>query len=186
MNNLNAELFRIFNSAAGIHPVTDGVFAFVSEGLGVVVAFVSSAYLVWYCLSAGETKRQTIRAVFLYVFPAVLALVISEILKELIAVARPFIALDGVTVLTPHGGMDSFPSGHAIVYSALAVSAFFVHRRMTVWVASAAVVIALARIIAGVHWPFDIAVGWLIGVCVAAAFFKVFEYWKLAKIKEKA
>jgi undecaprenyl-diphosphatase len=82
---------------------------------------------------------------------------------------------------------NSFPSGHAIFASASAFGAlFFVSVRRGLWVPVffvLGILMCLARIFAGVHYPLDIAAGWVVGsvgpfivsaLCARPAFDRVF------------
>ncbi len=63
----------------------------------------------------------------------------------------------------------SFPSGHAVVFFALATAVFILDRRWGIWFFGGAVVISLARIYVGVHWPLDVFAGALIGIASGLA-----------------
>jgi undecaprenyl-diphosphatase len=73
-----------------------------------------------------------------------------------------------------HGGMDSFPSGHAMFFGALAMSLFFVHKRMGYLYFVVALIVGLARIAAGVHFPVDIFVSYILGIIIAYIFKLIF------------
>ncbi|HTI67149.1 MAG TPA: phosphatase PAP2 family protein [Caulobacteraceae bacterium] len=95
-------------------------------------------------------------------------------LKLLLARARPD--------LVPHHDLvysNSFPSGHAmltpVVFLTLAaiVSAGEPRRSVRTLLVGAAAALVLAvgvsRVYLGVHWPTDVAAGWLLGAAIAAA-----------------
>jgi undecaprenyl-diphosphatase len=104
---------------------------------------------------------------------------ISSIGKEFFDRPRPD--------LVPHGSLvytASFPSGHsmmaAVAYLTLGVliARVLPQRRQKVYVLSIAVVLTLlvgiSRVYLGVHWPTDVAAGWLAGaawavICVLVA-----------------
>ncbi len=94
----------------------------------------------------------------------IFAYLITAIMKVSFAIPRPF--LSGVQSLFLYGGYNSFPSGHATIFAALTVSMFLFHRRRGWWFFFSALAIGVARVIAGVHYPIDIIVGYLVGtVC---------------------
>ena len=77
---------------------------------------------------------------------------------------------------------EAFPSGHStsatVAYGLMVVlvAAYAHHRRTVLWTAGLAVImivgVGLSRIYLGVHWPTDVAAGWLLGVfwlCTGAA-----------------
>jgi undecaprenyl-diphosphatase len=106
---------------------------------------------------------------------------ISSIGKEFFDRPRPD--------LVPHGSLvytASFPSGHsmmaAVAYLTLGVliARVLPQRRQKVYVLSIAVILTLlvgvSRVYLGVHWPTDVAAGWLAGaawavLCVLVARF---------------
>jgi len=64
-------------------------------------------------------------------------------------------------------GISSFPSGHTATFFALAVAMFFFNRRLGWWFTISAVLVALARVLTGVHWPSDILAGMIVGIVSA-------------------
>ena len=63
----------------------------------------------------------------------------------------------------------SFPSAHAAWFFALALVVFFANRKWGWWFIALAVLMGLARIYAGVHWPMDIVGGAIVGLLSAWA-----------------
>lgn len=65
-------------------------------------------------------------------------------------------------------GWSSFPSDHAVLWFLLAMTVFYVSRRLGILLlAYVCVTLCFARIYLGVHYPSDIFVGALIGIGVA-------------------
>jgi undecaprenyl-diphosphatase len=106
-------------------------------------------------------------------------IVLSSVGKEVFDRPRPD--------LVPHGSLvytASFPSGHsmmaAVAYLTLGVliARVLPQRRQKAYVLSVAVILAvlvgISRVYLGVHWPTDVAAGWLAGaawavICVLVA-----------------
>lgn len=99
-------------------------------------------------------------------FSGFLAYFISEILKILFHTTRPFLALPNVQALFTESSY-AFPSGHATFFSALAFAIFFLHKKAGYVFICFAVLIGVARIVAGVHFPVDILGGFVLGGLVA-------------------
>ena len=76
---------------------------------------------------------------------------------------RPFVALD-FQPLFNHANESSFPSGHAAIFFALATGVYFYNKKLGLFFFSAAILIGLARITGGVHWPSDIVAGAIVGI----------------------
>src|SRR3989344_2289030 len=73
-------------------------------------------------------------------------------------------------------GVSSFPSGHAAVFFALAIAVFFINRKLGYWFFAGAILIGLARIFTGVHWPMDIIAGFFVGVISAYLVKKLLKF----------
>lgn len=95
-----------------------------------------------------------------------LVLGVTKIIKELVAYPRPFLGLD-IDPLLIHGGLDSFPSGHAAIFFAIAGVMGFYEKKTRWFFLISAIIIGIARIMVGVHYPLDILVGAGIGFGVA-------------------
>lgn len=104
---------------------------------------------------------------FFTFFPAIAAFVAADGIKFFFPAIRPFAALNFMPLVLGENPMASFPSTHASIFAALAVTIFFHNKKIGVWFLLGALVIGLARIAAGIHWPSDILAGFLFGGLVA-------------------
>lgn len=106
---------------------------------------------------------------------------ISVLFKLFIYAPRPFV-VNGTPNIFLVGDTTSFPSGHTVIFFALA-AAFYLHRQKTtgIFFFIAAALVAISRVIAGAHYLIDILAGAMIGILVAYLFEKVF--WKMVKKK---
>jgi len=110
--------------------------------------------------------RNDWRGIFFIPFVAGFARLIAEILKNMIHTSRPSIALANVTSLFVETGY-AFPSGHATIISALAFGIYFKNKSLGYVFMFVALLIGLARIAGGVHFPIDILGGYAVGFLVA-------------------
>lgn len=99
-------------------------------------------------------------------FSGGLAWGLAKILKILIHTPRPFEVFPQIQSLFTETGY-AFPSGHTAVASAVAFALFFTHKKVGYIFIFFTLIIGLARIIAGVHFPVDILGGFILGVLVA-------------------
>ncbi len=90
-------------------------------------------------------------------------LIVDAGLKELMWRARPFEVVPDVRVLVGRPVTSSFPSGHAAsaFAGALATARVLPEARWLWWTLAAA--IAYSRLYVGVHFPFDVLAGALLG-----------------------
>lgn len=180
----NLSIFHTINSIAGRSYAFDQLIIFLSNWFGYVLL---AGLLVFFVLRI--YKRQNPRnisgtlppiryystvleegwSIFVVLVAAITAYATAVAIKEMVVSPRPFEVLSNAHVLYTHGGGDSFPSGHATFYMALAVSLFFYHRRIALVYFLGALIIGLARIAVGVHWPLDIFGGWVLGGSIGVA-----------------
>lgn len=168
---MNNQIFYFFYNLAHKSEIFDQIAVFFADTFPYVVVMLAGLFLLFHHEIAQaedpfrvfwEKKREIIK-----VFGAsFLAYFISEIFKFLFHTPRPFVALLDVSSLFTQGGY-AFPSGHATFFSALAFSIFFMHKKAGYVFMVFALLIGVARIVAGVHFPVDILGGFILGGVVA-------------------
>jgi membrane-associated phospholipid phosphatase len=132
------------------------VLTFFSDGL---VSFI--ILLPWI-----RRKPHLIWAVLL---AAILFTLIGQGLKRIVDVPRPpqVLPAESFHLIGPDWGQHAFPSGHtAMIFMLAGAFVFTISRTWLRWLLIAlASLIALSRVVVGVHWPLDIlagsAIGWL-------------------------
>ncbi|MDZ7660321.1 phosphatase PAP2 family protein [Fodinibius sp.] len=169
MNELNIQLFLLLNTLAGKSEILDAIFLFLSEGAGLTLAIGVLLYLLY------REGRKFVYPFIAIFAPATAAFVYTQILKRLFLTERPPLFFDEITVLFEHGGADAFPSGHAATYGALAIAALYYNKKLGGFLFVIAVLIAIARVVAGVHWPVDIIAGFIIGALFVYAYRELFH-----------
>lgn len=160
---MNESIFHAINNLAGQNPFLDQFFIFISNAFGYVLIGGLLFFLAFH-----EDKKQGVRDVVVVLSAAVGAYLVAKIIKTLFPHLRPFEALSDAHVLYTHEGGDSFPSGHATFYMALASSLFFYHRKIAFAYFVGALIIGFGRVAVGVHWPLDVLAGFFIGGFVGA------------------
>jgi len=92
--------------------------------------------------------------------------------------ARPFMVLPNVHQLisTSVGeNFQSFPSGHAIFFFAVAMTVYRFNKKLGAWFFLGALAMGLARVFAGVHWPSDILGGAFIGIATGWLTYRYYQ-----------
>lgn len=100
-------------------------------------------------------------------FSALLALGIAQLIADLWARPRPYIAHPDVHLFIAPSHDPSFPSDHATAAFAIAVALLLRHRRAGWLALGLATVLSIARVAVGTHYPADVAAGALIGAAAA-------------------
>jgi undecaprenyl-diphosphatase len=76
--------------------------------------------------------------------------------------ARPFVN-NNVNLLFEHQG-SSFPSGHTAFFFALSTIIYFYNKKIGALFFLSSILIVLARVFSGIHWPSDILAGLIVGI----------------------
>jgi undecaprenyl-diphosphatase len=123
-----------------------------------------------------EPERHNPRDTLLYVLLiCVPLLLLTRLMASLLPfrvrpLHNPLLHLKIAFTMSPEEfeGWSSFPSDHAVLFSALAAGLYLVSRRLGLWMyLYTAIFILLPRVYLGIHYPSDIVVGALLGLAAA-------------------
>jgi lipid A 4'-phosphatase len=155
-----------------IGPVTRAIFAFVTKlGEGGVYLVPLGLVFLWAWLRHEELWAT--RAGFLFVTIAIPG-ILADIMKPVFARARPVLLfrenLFGFTWGSPHANAWSFPSGHSITVTALAIVLYSIYPPAWPAYALLALAVMASRVILDAHYLSDVIAGFYIGAAFAWAF----------------
>jgi len=156
-------IFQFFHNFAGRYAFLDSVGIFFAKYLPYLMVIA----LIIFLLKQKGWQNQ----IYLFIQMALAAILsrglFTEIIRFLYNRERPFSALGFQPLISD--SHPSFPSGHMTFYFALALVIFYVNRRWGRWFLILTILVGLARIFVGVHWPSDI----LGGIAVAIISFLI-------------
>ncbi len=132
---------------------------FCAHYLPFFVAFSSFLFIL-------SQKSRVMSFMIIYGGVAV-ALAVLFAIQILVARERPFEVIASIKSLIGRPLNSSFPSGHAVFFSALASGIYLSNKELGLIFALCAILIGVSRIVVGVHWPSDILVGLVLGWLVA-------------------
>jgi len=162
LQNIDAQLFYFLNVTLA-NPVTDKLMPFITERNHWFIFYV----LIWLYLvfKGGRTGRVS---AFLVLLLILLSDQVSDnIIKPFFARVRPCHTLPGAHLLINCSEAFSFPSNHAVNNFAAATLFSHFYPGMKGFLFTGAAIMALSRVMCGVHYTFDIIGGAVIGMIFA-------------------
>ena len=136
-----------------------GLYKLVVWGVKLLPGIVYAAYPLLIGYLAIWHRENLLRGILV---PAIGFLLVT-VLRAWINAPRPYEAM-GIPAITPKDTKGkSFPSRHAACGSVIAVTAIFTAPVLGWALLVISLLIALSRVLAGVHYIRDVTVGWLLG-----------------------
>ena len=160
MNSFDQSLFRAFYSLAHQNRFFDGLIIFLASYLTYFLIVLAIILL----FVKEKDWRRRLYALSVFLISIILSRgLITEIIRFFYNRPRPFLALH-FTPLIKQDLAGSFPSGHMTFYFVLALSIFLLNKKWGWFFVAGVILMGLARIFVGVHWPSDILGGILIAL----------------------
>ena len=163
---MDASLYRAVNRLAArtgwAHPL---FIAYAKYGVLLFAALLLAGW--WLARRSGDIDA--VAAVVWAGAGAVVALGVGQVIGHAIDRARPYAVMPTAHVLVTRTSDFSFPSDHATAVGAVAAGLWLAHRRLGILAAGLAVVMAVARVYVGAHYPGDVAGGLLLGAGIVVA-----------------
>lgn len=162
--NLNIDLFYFINNDLA-NPLFDVIMPHLSDCGGFVTLLVLCILAILVLRHYKKEKYLEIAKMCLYAL--VLSGIIAACLKLTYHSPRPFTVLEHVRQLVVPTEPNSFPSGHSS--SSMSVVTVLVwclrdNKILITLLIAFALLVAFSRVYVGVHYPFDVFVGALVGV----------------------
>ena len=158
--NLDFYLFGEINRFAGKYFWLDTLAIFFAQYFEYIFIFLLILFLT-------RNFKKYIYMIVEAFFAAILAKeIFVDIIRQLWPKFRPFVEKQ-IYLLIQHPVTASFPSAHAAFYFAIATTIYLYHKKAGLVFLISALLISMARVFSGVHWPSDIIVGALVGIISA-------------------
>ncbi|MEV4539860.1 phosphatase PAP2 family protein [Asanoa sp. NPDC049518] len=149
-------------------PASVHVFMAHFTELGILVLAVLWALVFWRTRRAPD---RTMAAALVGGVGVVVSYGISESTKTFLDAERPCRTFSDLRIIAhrcPPPGDWSFPSNHATLAGALVAAIVAVSWRLGLLALPIGLLVAFSRVFVGVHYPHDVAAGFVIGVVVTA------------------
>lgn len=180
MQEINKQILIYLNSLLDYNFIENFVLIFADGPIFFIPLFLIFFWLYFtYAKKKVEEKKK-----LLYIFYACfIAIVINLIIQKIFHFDRPETAIEwtGKLILS-HIPDASFPSDHAAVSIAFLTALFLANYKKIAFIFLVfAIFMNISRVIAWVHWPFDIVVWALVGIIWAFISFKVINNFKITQ-----
>lgn len=170
IKNIDLELFKLINIKWHFSPldnfliyITNAEYGYVAVGLAILLLLLG--------------KRYHVLSALLILATAELDWFLITFLKSHFNRMRPFLTdIPGVNFLVNTASGASFPSGHAMLAFSLATVLALRYPRLRFLAFLSALLVGYSRIYVGVHYPFDVLTGAVLGFLVS---------WILVKITKE-
>jgi membrane-associated phospholipid phosphatase len=164
--NLDARWYLDINSFARSTHWLHGVLAAYALWGGLVVLAAVFLGTYWFVARARPDGPRWVGLMVLGGGGALVALGANQLIGHAVGRVRPCHALPHVETLLACANDASFPSDHAMIAGALVAILIIVDRRVGLAGLVLALLLAFARVYAGVHYPGDVASGLVIGAAI--------------------
>jgi undecaprenyl-diphosphatase len=158
---IDQQLFFFINSTLA-NPFTDAIMPVVTSDFWLRIGYGVALAL---CLWKGDARLRWI-VLFSLITLTVADQTSSKFLKPLIERPRPCHTLETLHLLVGCGGGWSMPSSHAANSFAQAGLFAVLTPSTRKWLLPIATLIALSRVFVGVHYPFDVLAGAVLGALI--------------------
>lgn len=139
-------------------------------------------FVIWIYLFFWGGRKGKVSAILILILILITDQFSDNLIKPFIQRIRPCNELPGVHLLTGCTNSFSFPSNHAVNNFAAAYLFSHFYPKVKFYLYTGAFIISLSRIFCGVHYPFDILGGAIIGIFFAYA---LLYFWNLLNGKIK-
>lgn len=169
---MDASIFSFLNSFVGKSFFLDLIITFSAKWLPYFLILV---FLVYYGVKLYKNKLTYAQALLSVISAIVARGIVKEVIVFFYSRPRPIEILKINQLIGDVESGGSFPSGHAIFFFALSTVIYKQNKKAGLLFFAASLLIALARISAGLHWPSDILGGATLGILVGLFTWKIYE-----------
>lgn len=173
--NLDLSIFYFINKSIS-NPVFDFIMPIITEPITWLP--IIAVFMIYQFLKCGIKGKLCIASLLIGVL--VCDQLSSSLIKSLVNRPRPCHVLSDINLLVTCGAGKSFPSSHAANSMMLTTVISLFYRKHKYWLSATAIIIGFSRIYVGVHHPFDVLCGLILGVLVGC-----FIYWLVMYIYDK-
>ncbi|MDD2907671.1 MAG: phosphatase PAP2 family protein [Candidatus Gracilibacteria bacterium] len=174
MQELNEQILIYLNSLTSNKIIASISSIFADSPIFILPLFLIISWIFFTYKVKDNEKKKNLLFIF---YSTVIAIIINLIIQNLFHFDRPETVLEGAgNLILKHLPDASFPSDHAAVSFSFLSALFLANYKKTAYILIIPFLIMnISRVILGVHWPFDVLVGSIIGIISAFISFKLLK-----------
>lgn len=182
MNNILAwdkSTFLTIHQLAGQSSLLDAFGVFLAHGLifimvGMVVIFAVIRAIRTHGPNFAR-MRNAAHILFISAFSAISAYGVKVLMSVILFRPRPYLALSNITPLLLPVSNHAFPSGHASVAFAMAMTVWWYSKKWGSLMLVLAAFVSFGRVFVGVHYPIDVIIGAFSGMLFAVLIASLYD-----------
>jgi undecaprenyl-diphosphatase len=181
---LDIQLFNFFNNFAGQSRIFDTLIVFLAEYFQYLLIIIFLMLLYF----SGYARPEKVRVFWATTGSIIVSrLGVAELIRFFYHRPRPFLVLEAHKLIANSDWFYSdtewsFPSGHSAFFFAMAMAIYLYNKKWGIWFFTAAILMNISRIVAGVHYPSDILGGAVVGIAVGCLVVYFAKKWKPKEI----
>ena len=153
---LDENLFNFIHQLVGKSRLLDLIAIFFADYSGYILILIALVII----FSAKKLKDSIYNLAYISLALLLSTGIITQTIRFFFFSNRPFVDLNFVPLITKSASEASLPSGHASFFFALAFAIYYLgERRWSVIFLATSLIMGIARVYVGVHWPLDIVSG---------------------------
>lgn len=167
---MDLAIFNLIHNLSGKSRIVDLLAIFLADYFGYFLV-LAALYIIF--LVSGKDWRLRYHNFLFLVLSLILSRgLITETIYFFYNRVRPFADLSFQPLIN-HESFFSFPSSHTTFYFTIAIAVLYLNRKWGTRIFAGVLILGLARVFCGVHWPLDILGG------LVVAFIGVFAARKI-------
>ena len=170
-------LFGLINGLAGHILLLDALMKAMANDYGIIISVSVALLAIWFALRDTEKRLKIQRGVLAALASMGLANAAVALCNMVFFRIRPFAELANVHLLFYRPTDSSFPSNSASVLFSIAFSIYLTDKKLGRWFLLVAALQGFARVYVGIHYPFDILGGAILGGAVAYGVYRLFRHF---------
>lgn len=153
---LDEKFFSFIHQLAGKSRLLDLSAIFFADYSGYILILIALVII----FSAKKYKDRVYNLAFVSLILLLANGIFTETIRFFFFRTRPFVQLNFVPLIAKSASEAAFPSGHASFFFALTFAIFYLgEKRWSLVFLIISLIMGVARVYVGVHWPLDIVSG---------------------------